>query len=171
MRQQLKPTPRRAAFTLVELLLALVITSLLATAVAAMLTGAAKTSQFVTTETDATFRTETAARRIIYNLRHASAIAVPVTTTAGNTLTLVTQSDASNSGAKYTISYYLSGTNLVESDPRYNVGSTPNIIATDIATFSVTRNSLASPQTVLITITTNTSPAVTRSFTVYCRNL
>ena len=159
------------AFTMVELLLALVITSLLATAVAAMLTGAAKTNQFVTKETDAVFQTETAARRMIHNLRAASAVSSPATTTAANSLTLTTQRDSSNGNATYTITYSLIGTNLVESDPRYNVSGTPNTIATNISAFTVTRSSLTSPQKILINITTNTSPPVTRSFTVYCRNL
>jgi type II secretory pathway component PulJ len=161
-----------SAFTLVELLLALVIVTLVSTAVTTMLNGAAMTSSFVLSETSATYQAETAYRRIMHNLRAASAISAPADTTAAGTLTLVTQPDSGNGNATYTVTYTLSGTNLTESDSRYNgAGNAPNVIATNVTAFSVTRQSLASPQVVLLTITIGTTPAVTRSAKIYCRNL
>jgi len=161
----------QSGFTLVELLVSLVIIAILSVAVSTMLVGAAKTNLFVLNETDAVSQAENALRRIMHNLRTASAISAPATMTSSSTLTLVTQTDPAT-GNPYTITYTLTGTTLTESDPRYNTsGGSPNTIASNVSAFSVTRNSLSSPQTVTVMITVGTAAPVSRSVTIYCRNL
>jgi prepilin-type N-terminal cleavage/methylation domain-containing protein len=159
------------AFTLVELLTALVIMSMLSLAVVTILMGAARTNMHVTGETGAIAQAENAARRIMHNLRTASSLSDPAAVATTHSLTLTTQPDSGNGNATYTVTYALSGRNLTESDPRYNVGGAPNVIATNVSAFDVTRNATSAPQSVTIRITIGTSPAVTRSLTVYCRNL
>jgi prepilin-type N-terminal cleavage/methylation domain-containing protein len=159
---------RKSAFTLVELLLALVIMAVLSVAVTTLLMGAARTDLYVSQESRAVSEAENALRRIIYNLRTASAVSSPATGVTASALTLATQPDSANGNQPYPVTYALSGTDLTESDSRYNNGATANTIAEHVSLFQVvhTSNSL-----ITITITIGTSPAVTRSVTVYCRNL
>ena len=156
------------AFTLVELLVALVVISIISVAVFTMTAGATSTSLYVTAGTDTVSEVETAYRRMLHNLRTCSAISAPTGTTASNTLTVVTQPDASNGGTTYTVSYAVSNGSLVETDSRY--GSS-NTLLTGVTGFSVTRNSVASPQTVTVALAAGKSPAVARTVTIYCRNL
>jgi len=157
-----------AGLTLVELICALVVMSIISLAVSAMIAGAANTSLFVTSGTDRVSQVETAYRRILHNLRACSSITTPTTTTAGSTLTLVTQPDSSNGNATYTVTYALSNGSLTESDSRY---TSANTLATGVTGFTVKRISLTSPQSVAVTITAGSNPVVTRSVTIYCRNL
>lgn len=159
---------RLKAFTLVELLVALVVISIISVAVTAMLSGASKTSLYVNTSTDTVSQMETAYRRILHNLRTCSAITTPTTTTAASTLTLVTQPDAGNGNATYTVTYALTNGNLTENDSRY---TSANTLVTGVTAFTVTRLSLTSPQSVQVTITAGSAEVVTRSVTIYCRNL
>ncbi len=162
----------RRAFTLIEMITALVIVAFLSSAVMVLVAGSAKTSLYVNTSTDATWQIENACRRITHNLRTASALTTPTTTTATSTLTTVTQQDPGNGNATYSVTYTLSGTNLKESDSRYNgAGNTANTIATNVTAFTVTRQSVASPVSFVVTITIGTTTPTTRTFTVYCRNL
>jgi prepilin-type N-terminal cleavage/methylation domain-containing protein len=158
----------RPAFTLVELLLALAITAMLSVAVTAMLMGAARTDLYVSQQSTAVSQAENALRRIVYNLRAASAVSSPATGVTASTLTLATQPDSANGNQPWTVTYALSGTDLTENDPRYNNGAAPNTIARNVSSFQVvhTSNSL-----ITITITVGTNPQVKRSLTVYCRNL
>jgi prepilin-type N-terminal cleavage/methylation domain-containing protein len=162
---------RARAFTLVELLAALTIMSVLSVAIVALLIGAARTNAYVKTESDSVAHAEMALRRILHNLRTASTITQPPAAETSSTLTLATQPDSANSNATYTVTYALQGNRLTESDPRFNVGGTPSTIARNVSAFEVRRNSTTAPQTVTLTITIGTSSAVTRSVTVYCRNL
>jgi prepilin-type N-terminal cleavage/methylation domain-containing protein len=158
--------PRRGV-TLMELLLALTIVAMVSTAVAFMLAGAGKTNSYVINETDAMSQVETAYRRILHNVRTASALTTPNDSTlhAPGTLTITTQADTGYpSGA--TVTYSVSGGNLVENDQRY--GS--NTILSNVSTFSVQRTH-STPTTLSITITSSTVPAVTRSIIITCRNL
>lgn len=156
------------ALTLVELLLALVILGILSTVVVAMINGAARTSLYVTNGTDTVSEVEVAYRRILHNIRTCSAITAPTNTTATNSITLKTQPDAANSNAIYTVTYSLSNGSLLETDSRY---ASANTLVTGVTAFSVTRNTLTSPQTVTISITAGVSPSISRSITIYCRNL
>jgi prepilin-type N-terminal cleavage/methylation domain-containing protein len=158
-------------FSLAELMLALTIVSLLSVSVAMLLAGAGDTDFFVNRETQAMAQVETAYRRILHNVRTASAISVPSTTTAGTTLTLQTQPDPGNSNNPWTVTYKILSGNLVEDDPRYDsAGSTPNILVSNVKTFSVTRSATAAPTTITLTIISNTSPPVTRTAVIECRN-
>ena len=155
---------RKTGFTLLEVILALVIITLLSTAVTALITGAANASRYVTTTGDAVWQLDNAARRMTYNLSMASVLDSPTNTTLTNTFTIHTQPDAGNSNTTYQVSYALSGTNLQETDPRYGT----NTIAQNVTTFSVTRVTTTAPSTLTLTITAGD---VTRTFTVMCRNL
>jgi prepilin-type N-terminal cleavage/methylation domain-containing protein len=158
-------------FTLVELMLAIMIVSLLSVAVATVLAGAGDTHLFVNSQTQAMAEVETAYRRVLHNVRTASAITTPSNTTTGSTLTLQTQPDPANSNNPWTVTYKISGGNLVEDDPRYDsTGSTPNVLVTGVQTFSVTKSSTTAPTTITVTITSNTSPPVTRTAVIDCRN-
>ena len=159
----------RRAFTLVELLVALVVISIMSVAVFGMLAGAAKTSLYVTSGTDTVSQVETAYRRILHNLRACSSISAPLTQqTAAATLTLKTQPDVSNSNTMYDVSYTVSSGSLMETDSRY---PSANALVAGVTAFTVTRNTLTKPQTVTVTITAGTSPSISRTVTIYCRDL
>ena len=68
------PKRRRRGVTLVELLVAISIVSVLSTAIAVLLSGAGKTHQYVNNETEAMAQVENAYRRILHNVRTASAL-------------------------------------------------------------------------------------------------
>ena len=164
----MSPSNSRRAFSLVEVILALTILSIVSVAVAVMLAGAGKAHQYVNTETDAMSQVETAYRRILHNLRTAQSMSTPSDGTlhSPGTLTLTTQNDATDgyaSGA--TVTYSVSSGNLIENDQRWGT----NTILTGVSTFSVQRVA-TSPTQVSITITSGTTPAVTRSAIITCRN-
>jgi prepilin-type N-terminal cleavage/methylation domain-containing protein len=161
----------RSGFTLVEMLTALAIMSVLSVAVTSILMGAARTDLYVNQESAAVQEAENAFRRIMHNLRTASAITAPTTVGSSNTLTVVTQPDSANGNATYSVTYALSGGTLTESDSRYNVGATPSTLARNVSAFQVTRNAIVSPQTVTVTIIIGSKPTVSRSVTIHCRNL
>ena len=153
--------------SLVELLLAITIVAVLSTAIAVLLAGAGKTHQYVNNETESMAQLENAYRRILHNVRTASALTTPSDGTAHTpgTLTITTQPDTGyTSGA--TVTYSVLNGNLVETDQRYGT----NIIIRGVSTFSVQRTS-TSPTQVTITITSSTIPAVTRTAVIACRNL
>lgn len=162
--------PRRPgrAVTLVELLVGLTVVALLSTAVATLLAGAGRTNQYVTSETDALSRVETAYRRIVHNVRMASAISAPSNGTASTTLTLATQPDPSYGNAAATVTYALTGGNLTEKDSRY--GASATVLVYGVKTFQVTRVS-TSPAQYTVQIISGTDPPITRSVTVTARNL
>jgi hypothetical protein len=135
--------------------------------VAAMLVGADSANRYVITTGDALWQVEDAVRRISHNLQTASSLDAPGNTTATNAFTVHTQADASNGNATYQVVYALSGTNLTETDSRYGT----NTLVHNVTSFSVTRQSMASPVSVQITITVGAQPPVTRTFVVLCRNL
>ena len=158
----------RRAFSLLEVILALTILSIVSTAVATMLAGAGEAHQYVNKETEAMSQVETAYRRILHNLRTAQALTTPSDGTlhTPGTITLTTQNDSANgyaSGA--TVTYSVSNGNLVETDQRYGT----NTIVPNISVFSVQRIA-TSPTRISVTITSGTTPAVTRSAIITCRN-
>src|SRR4051812_39341774 len=99
------------AVTLVELLVALAVLAVISTAVTTMLAGASKTNQYVNTETDTMSQVENAYRRILHNVRTASAITSPSNGTlfspsTTTPFTISTQVDPSNGNAAATVNYY-----------------------------------------------------------------
>jgi prepilin-type N-terminal cleavage/methylation domain-containing protein len=157
----------RRAVTLVELLLGLAILAVLATATTSLLTAAGNTNQYVNSATDSMSQVETAYRRILHNLRTASAITAPTNTTATTTFTVQTQPDPNYGNVAATVTYSVSSGNLVETDSRYGT----NILVTNVGTFSVQRLSMSSPTQVSVSISVGTQRPVTRNVTVTCRNL
>ena len=153
--------------TLLELMLALSITSMVGGATAMLMVGAANTSKFVNTSGDAVWQIDNSLRRMTHNIRTCSALDSPANTTPTAAFSVHTQPDAANGNATYQVSYQLSGTNLQETDTRYGT----NTIARNVTAFSVTRVSVASPVTVSITLTIGTSPQTTRNVVILCRNL
>jgi prepilin-type N-terminal cleavage/methylation domain-containing protein len=160
-------TTRRRGVTLVELLVALSVVAILSAAIAVMLAGASNTHQYVNNEADAMSNVENAFRRMLHNTRTASALVAPTTGTLTNTLTVLTQPDPSYGGAPATVTYSLSNGNLVETDSRYAGNS---ILVPHVSAFSVQRTGTG-PLQLNITITSGSTPAVTRSAIVMCRNL
>jgi prepilin-type N-terminal cleavage/methylation domain-containing protein len=161
---------RAAAFrgvTLVELLVALSVVTMLSAAIAVLLAGAGNTHQYVNNEADAMSNVENAFRRIMHNVRTASAMTAPGSSTLTNTLTVQTQSDPNYGGVPATVTYLLSNGNLVETDSRY-AGS--SILVPGVSAFTVQRTG-TSPVQLNISITSGTTPAVTRTAMVTCRNL
>jgi prepilin-type N-terminal cleavage/methylation domain-containing protein len=159
-------TSARRAVTLVELLTALAVVAMLSAAITTMLAGAADTHQYVNTETDAMSQIENAYRRILHNVRTASSLTSPSNGTLTNTLTVKTQNDPSYGNVPATVTYSVSGGNLVEADSRYSGNA---ILVNNVAAFSVQRIA-TSPTQLSITITSNTVPVVTRSTIITCRN-
>ncbi len=157
----------RGGFTLVETILALVIIAMVSAAVMVLITGSAKATAYVNNTTDEVSQVELACRRITHNIRTASALNAPTTTTAGSTLTTVTQQDPNNANATYTVTYTLSAGNLTENDTRFGT----SVLVRNVSSFSVTRQTMTAPTTVLVTITVGATPPVTRTFVVMCRNL
>jgi prepilin-type N-terminal cleavage/methylation domain-containing protein len=162
-------TISRGALTLVEMLVALVVISIVSVAVFTMVAGAADTSLYVTSGTDTVSQVETAYRRMLHNARACSAITAPTGTSAATTLTLKTQNDPSNGNAPRTVTYALSNGNLVETD--VGASTVTSTLVTGVTNFAVTRITTTSPQQVQISVTAGRSPAVTRTVTIYCRNL
>ena len=158
----------RRAVTLVELLTALAVVAVLSTAVATMLAGAGNTHQYVNTETDAMSQVENAYRRVLHNVRTASALTTPNNAAlhSPGTLTLQTQNDPSYGNVPATVTYSISGSDLIETDSRYSGNA---ILVPNVATFSVQRIA-TSPTQLSITITSGTIPPVTRTAIITCRN-
>jgi prepilin-type N-terminal cleavage/methylation domain-containing protein len=153
--------------TLVELLVALAVVAVLSTAVAVLLAGAGNTHQYVNTEADAMSNVENAFRRMLHNVRTASALTAPSSGTLTNALTVQTQPDPSYGNVAATVTYAISNGNLVETDSRY-AGS--SILVPGVSAFTVQRTG-TTPTQLNISITSGTTPAVTRAAMVTCRNL
>ena len=155
-----------SAVTLVELLVALSVVAVLSTAVAILLVGAGNTNQYVNSETDAMSNVENAYRRILHNVRTASALTTPSNATLTNSLTLSTQNDPDHGNTPATVTYSLSNGNLVETDSRYAANAT---LVPSVSAFSVQRIN-TTPTQLNISITSGTAPPVTRTATITCRN-
>jgi prepilin-type N-terminal cleavage/methylation domain-containing protein len=157
----------RPGVALVELLVALAVVALLSTAVTVMLAGASQTNSYVNTETDMMTSVENANRRILHNVRTASALTAPVNGTLTNALTILTQNDAAYGNAPATVTYSIVSGNLVETDSRYPGNS---VLVRGVSAFTVQRVA-TTPTQLNITITSSNIPPVTRSITITCRNL
>jgi prepilin-type N-terminal cleavage/methylation domain-containing protein len=165
------PSPKRKArsrgTTLVELMVALAVVAVLSSAVAVMLAGAGKTYQWVNTQADAMSDVENAFRRILHNVRTASALTAPSSGVLTNTLTVQTQADPSYGNAPATVTYAIVDGNLVETDTRDESSA---ILVRGVSAFTVQRTGTA-PTQVAITITSGSTPPVTRTALITCRNL
>ncbi len=157
----------RRAVTLVELLVALTVVAVLSAAVSVMLVGAGNTHRYVNSEADAMSNVENAFRRMLHNVRTASAMPAPSGGTLTNTLTVQTQPDPAYGNVPATVTYAVSNGNLVETDSRY-AGS--SILVPNVSAFTIQRTG-ASPTQLNISITSGSTPAVTRTAMVTCRNL
>jgi prepilin-type N-terminal cleavage/methylation domain-containing protein len=163
----------RRGLSLLEVILGITVFSIMATAFFTVLQGALNTDRYLRAANMTESEIELATRRITNNLRTASAMATPTTTTAANTLSITTQPDSGNSNATYTVSYSINASNqLIEADSRYGAGAAGNnVILNNVSTFSVQLQSTTSPKVIQVTVPTTAPQAVTRSFKVYCRNL
>jgi prepilin-type N-terminal cleavage/methylation domain-containing protein len=156
------------AFTLVEMMLALVIISVVSVAVTALLAASGNSSSYVTSTNNAVWQVDNACRRMTYNLRMASTLDSPAGTTQTNTFTVHTQQDAGNGNATYQVVYAVDGNNnLTENDARFGT----NTLVSNVTSFTVVRVTASAPTTVQISITAGTKSPVTRTFVVLCRNL
>ena len=166
-----------AALTLVELVVAkALIVSAISIAAFTLLDGALNANRYIRTSTNTTSTVELAIRRILHNVRTASALTTPTTGTATSTLTTVTQPDASNGNATYTVTYTLTSGNLTENDTRYGT----NTLLSNVTAFTVTLVNTATPKMVTISITATVTDSqtqgsqaapVTRTFHAQFRNL
>ncbi len=160
--------PFRGGLTLIELMLSLVIVTVLSAAVMALLTAGSEGTRYVTSAGNTVSQVDQACRRMAFNLRMASTLDSPSGTTATNTFTVHTQQDAANGSATYQVIYAVDGNNnLTEADDRFGT----NTLVQNVTSFSIARQTTTSPTEVQITVTAGTSPVVTRTFTVLCRNL
>jgi len=153
--------------TLIELMLALMIVAIVSVAAERLLAASLRTDTYLQQQNTALSELEMTVRRLTHNLRTCQSLTSPAGTTAQNSVTLVTQPDTSNGSTSYTVTYALVGTTLQETDTRYGT----NTLVNNVSAFSVTRQTVASPVVLTITITISVKPQITRTFQVYCRNI
>jgi type II secretory pathway pseudopilin PulG len=166
--------------TLVELMLALGILSVMSTAVMYLLVGACNLNRFAQNESTMVWDGDFAFHRI-----YANGLAAVPSSAGGMTPTVATDAngqsrltfivpDIANNTTR-TIKYYCTGASapfkLVEDDPRYNVSGTPNTIASNVQSFSVTLDSSTTMKIwVDLQISANSTWPVRRHFCVNCRD-
>ena len=169
------PMPRQLrrprGFTLLELILALVISAIVSLAVVTLLFAALADDRYLRTAHSSQAEVELAVRRIANNIREAQTGSIVVGTGA---LTTKTQPDATNGYPNgVTISYALQTDpantgrkQLVETDPRYG---TSNVLANNVSTFTIAAVSgIDGLYAVDLVIASN--PASERHIRVYARN-
>lgn len=164
-------TRRRTGMTLLELITALTLFSILSLAGYVLISGTMNTDRYLRTANTAESEIELAIRRITYNLRAASSMATPSTTTASNTLTIATQPDAGNGNTSYTVTYKVVSGQLIESDGRYAAGKTDHVICNNVGNFTVQNTQLTGPRMITVTLQLTGAQPVQRVFQVACRNL
>jgi type II secretory pathway pseudopilin PulG len=160
----------RGAFTLVELMLALLVTLILSVGVCTLTAGALRTDKNVRAIVLGQNEVDLAMRRIVNNIKEAQTGSIVVGTGTLSTLTQPDSADGYSSGA--TVSYALAAdasnagqNDLVETDQRY--GS--NVLVHNVTTFSV---AAVSGYTSLyqVDIVSGTTPVSERHEQVYGRN-
>ena len=169
-------TRRPRGLTLVELLVALVIIALVATATSTLLVAAGDTERDVRARTGAQSEVEFAVARITYNLRTAASVDDPAAAgVTQTTLASTTQADASGQRAR--VYYRLYAGTLQEWDSRYNAGAPDDGDAThwttlvhNVRTFSVQRDDSLALQRILVHLGLGGPVALTRDFQVALRN-
>jgi prepilin-type N-terminal cleavage/methylation domain-containing protein len=173
------PTPpgaRRRAMTLVELLIALTVMAVISTAAFSILLAAANINRANSRQDSALWDADFAWHRLLANGQAALVTPAPTVTTDANgqsRLTFVVP-DVTNNTTR-TLIYYCTGSaapfTLVESDPRFNVGSAPTTIASNVQSFSVTiDNSVTEQLWVDLKIAPANAFPVRRHFCIDCRN-
>ncbi|MEI8194963.1 MAG: prepilin-type N-terminal cleavage/methylation domain-containing protein [Phycisphaerae bacterium] len=162
-------TPR--GMSLVELIVALLILSLISTAVCTLTFGAFNTDRFLRVRNTALAEIELAAARMTNNIREAQTGSIVVGT---GTLTTMTQADTAHGFPNgVTVSYSLRAdpvntgmSQIIENDPRY--GAT-NVLANNVSTFTVaTVAGITGLYQVDIVI--NSKPIEERHLKIFCRN-
>jgi prepilin-type N-terminal cleavage/methylation domain-containing protein len=149
---------QRQGFTLAEIMCSLMIFAMVATA-GTYMAGAMNTSEgFFRAGTTSQSEVEFAMGRMVENVRAATAVTSPASTTSVNTLTL---SNISGSTVSYQVN---SSGNLTET-----IGSTTNTLVHG-ATFSV-KETTGNAKAFTITLSAGTEQVVSRSVTVFGRNL
>ncbi len=180
MKRRLNFSRHCRGMTLVELLLALVILSVLSTSVMYLLVGACNLNRFSQNQSTELWNSDFAWHRIYSNglaaVPSSSGGMTPTVTTDPNgqsRLTFIVPDLANNTVR--TLKYYCAGTSapftLVEDDTRYDVGATPNPIASNVQSFSA---SIDATTTMKIWCDLKLSAASTwplrRHFCVNCRD-
>ncbi len=160
------PARARHAFTLLELIIALLIFTIISTAVCVLTVGAMNTDRFLRSANTAQAEAEIAMRRIVHNLQTAQTGSIAIGT--GTTIQLITQPDSTSgypSGA--TITYSVNASKqLIENDPRLNGN---NVLANNVSTFTIAYvTGFADLYQVDLVI--NSQPITERHFKVYNRN-
>jgi type II secretory pathway pseudopilin PulG len=133
--------------TLVEMVVALLVLTLISGAIFKLLLGAANTQRYTQSQSTALWETDFAWHRMTANgmaaVPSASAGMTPTVSTDSNgqsRLTFIVP-DVANSTTR-TLIYYCTGSaapyTLVESDPRYNASGVPNAIVHNVSGFLVT---------------------------------
>jgi prepilin-type N-terminal cleavage/methylation domain-containing protein len=168
-RKTIRPSTRRG-FTLVELMVALLITAILSLAVCTLTAGAFKDDAYLRAAVIGQNEVELATRRMVNNIKEAQTGSITIGTSTLSTLTQADSADGYSSGA--TVSYALAAdatyptqNDLVETDQRY--GS--NVLVHNVTTFTV---SLVSGYTNLyhIDLVAATQPITERHVQVFGRN-
>jgi hypothetical protein len=150
------------------MILALMIFTIISVAVSGLVFATLKSNTFLQTQAAAVSQVDFSLSRIVYNIR--TAAAAPTWTTINTFPTL----SIAKSGVG-TITYYVDANgNLVESDPRYNVGTTPNILVKNLksAGFSCSVTGPSATQTntlVLVNLVMSAGQTVERHMTVASR--
>jgi type II secretory pathway component PulJ len=162
---------RRSALTLVELLIALSITTVVSTAALGMLHAGAQAGTTIQNSISTEWEVQTALFRMINQTRDCTSFNVPTSTSGGSSFSLVTQPDTANGNITYALTYSLvtaaDGTSqLQESDPRY--GS--SVLVHNVQSFDVRYKSGTAPLVIVITLTAGNSNTVSRLVRVRPRN-
>jgi prepilin-type N-terminal cleavage/methylation domain-containing protein len=166
----------RRAMTLVELLVALAVVTIISTAAFSILLAAANVNRSNSTQDTALWDADFAWHRLLANGQAASSTSIPTVTTDANGQTRLTLTvpDIANNTTR-TLVYYCTGSaapfTLVESDPRYNVGATPTPIAANVKSFAVTIDTTITEQLwVDLQIAPTGAFPIRRHFCIDCRN-
>jgi prepilin-type N-terminal cleavage/methylation domain-containing protein len=166
--------------TLVELITALAVVTIISLAVTTLLFGANNVNRYTKAQATAEWEGDFAWHRIAANssaaLPLASSGMTPTVTTDSNgqsRLTLIVPDVANNTTR--TLKYYCTGATspytLVEDDPRYDVASAPNPIAHNVTTFTVTLDATTTLKVwTTLQLTPTTGWPMTRHFCAQCRN-
>jgi type II secretory pathway pseudopilin PulG len=161
----------RGAMTLVETLMSLAILAVISTAIVFMLRGGTQVSSALGSSIANQWEVEAAICRMVEEGRMCTAMTVPGGTLGGNSFTLVTEPDAANGNATYTITYALvtaadGSKQLQETDARYGT----SILVRNVQSFSARLKNAGAPQVVIVTMAVGNAPTVTRTFRITPRN-
>lgn len=163
-----KSLPRRSrAFTLIELMIALVIFALIAVAGTYLLLASCDTQQYVQNSAAADSEVEFARQRITENIRAATAVVI-----SGSTITITSPPSSLISGGTFTITYSILGSTLTETylNNTNNQTYTSGTLVHNVTQFSVSKLA-ANPKAFQLVLTAGTTPSVQRTFVAFARNL